>query len=74
LSAALSNLPATVPAGRSIITSLGVGHFGGENAGALGVAARVTDKGSDSDVFINLGGATTYQGEYMGRAGVSLAW
>ena len=72
MSSALSALPNTVPDGGKLFLGVGVGHYGGKQAIALGLSARL---GAERNVFVNAGVATATGGESVSaRAGVGFVW
>ena len=72
MSSALSALPNTVPDGGKLFLGLGVGHYGDQQAIALGLSARL---GTQGNVFVNAGVATATGGNSVSaRAGVGFVW
>ena len=72
MSSALSALPNSVPDGGKLFLGLGVGHYGGKQAIALGLSARL---GAERNLFVNAGVATASGGESISaRAGVGFVW
>ena len=72
MSSALSALPNTVPDGGKLFLGVGVGHYGGKQAIALGLSARL---GAERNMFVNVGVATATGGESVSaRAGVGFVW
>lgn len=72
MSSALSALPNAVPDGGKLFLGVGVGHYGGKQAIAMGLSARL---GSKRNLFVNAGVATATGGESVSaRAGVGFVW
>ena len=72
MSSALSALPNTVPDGGKLFLGVGVGHYGGKQAIALGLSARL---GAERNMFVNAGVAMATGGESVSaRAGVGFVW
>ena len=72
MSSALSALPNTVPDGGKLFLGIGVGHYGGKQAIALGLSARI---GAERNMFVNAGVAAATGGESVSaRAGVGFVW
>ena len=72
MSSALTSLPNVVPNGGRFYLGAGVGHYGGEQALAVGMSARL---GRERNVFLNAGFAGAVSGGPMSaRAGMGVVW
>lgn len=72
MSSALSALPNVVPNGGKLFLGAGLGHYGGKQALAVGLSARLGDR---KNIFVNAGVATTTGGDSVSaRGGIGFVW